>query len=114
MTFKNYKEDWEDDKISTKNKAHEGLLNDKYQHIFLYDEDVDEIRRPTHVEWSTTRPARYALITQLVRQNGQQGNDDDEADDLVSYFINDSLFDCIRAAPHPYSQQRRLLEHPED
>ena len=31
--FLNYKEDWEDEKIRTKNRAHEGLLNDKYQLI---------------------------------------------------------------------------------
>ena len=92
--FLNYKEDWEDEKISTKNRAHEGL-NDKYQYIYLYDPDTDEVRRIIHVEWSkANRPARYAVLTQLVNQ--KQG----EQEDVVSYHIKDSLNECIRAAPH--------------
>ena len=42
VDFLNYREDWEDDKIKTKNRAHEGLLNDKYQHIYLYDAEKNE------------------------------------------------------------------------
>lgn len=107
--FLNYKEDWEDEKIRTKNRAHEGLLNDKYQYVYLYDPDNDEVRRIIHVEWSTAnRPARYAVLTQLVNQ--QQG----EEEDVVSYHINDFLYECIRAAPHPHNQQRRLVDRIED
>lgn len=111
INFNNFKEDWEDDKINTKNKAHETLLNDKYQHIYLFDDDVGEIRRAVHVEWSTNRPTKYVVITQLVRRDGHDGIDDDE--DLVSYYINDSLFDCIRAAPRPFNQERKLIERTE-
>ena len=74
VNFKNFKEDWEDDKINTKNKAHESLLNGKYQHIFPHDEEEDEIRRAIHVEWSTTRPAKYVVITQLVHQDAEANN----------------------------------------
>ena len=103
--FLNYQEDWEDEKIRTKNRAHEGLLNDKYQHVYLFDSDTDEVRRIVHVEWCTTnRPARYALITQLINQQ-------DGEEDLVSYYINESLYECIRAAPVPYNQQRRLISN---
>jgi hypothetical protein len=108
ISFNNFKEDWEDDKINTKNKAHETLLNDKYQHIYLFDDDVGEIRRAVHVEWSTNRPTKYVVITQLVCRDGHDGIDDDE--DLVSYYINDSLFDCIRAAPRPFNPERKLIE----
>ena len=100
--------DLEDDKINTKDKAHETALNDKYQHIYLFDDDVGEIRRAVHVEWSTNRPTKYVVITQLVRRDGHDGIDNDE--DLVSYYINDSLVDCIRAAPHPFNQERKLIE----
>jgi len=87
------------------NRAHEGLLNDKYQHVYLFDSDTDEVRRIVHVEWCTTlRPARYALITQLMNQQ-------DGEEDLVSYHINESLYECIRAAPAPYNQQRRLISN---
>jgi hypothetical protein len=103
--FLNYQEDWEDEKIRTKNRAHESLLNDKYQHVYLFDSDTDEVRRIVHVEWCTTnRPARYALITQLINQQ-------DDEEDLVSYYINESLYECIRAAPAPYNQQRRLISN---
>ena len=107
VNFLNYQEDWEDEKIRTKNRAHEGLLNDKYQHVYLFDSDTDEVRRIEHVEWCTTlRPARYALITQLMNQQ-------DGEEDLVSYHyhINESLYECIRAVPAPYNQQRRLISN---
>ncbi len=108
VKFLNYQEDWEEDKIRTKNRAHESLLNDKYQHVYLYDSDTQETRRILHVEWSTAhRPAKYAVVTQFVH-----GIHENEEDDLVSYYINESLFDCIRAAPLPYNQQRRLIERP--
>ena len=113
ISFNNFREDWEDDKINTKNKAHEDLLNDKYQHIFLYDEEESETRRIIHVEWSTTRPAKYVVITKLVRQGGEANMDNDD-DDLVPYLINDELFKCVRAAPPPYNQERRLVERTED
>ena len=91
-----------------KNRAHESLLNDKYQHVYLYDSDTQETRRILHVEWSTAhRPAKYAVVTQFVH-----GIHENEEDDLVSYYINESLFDCIRAAPLPYNRQRRLIERP--
>ena len=83
-------------------------LSDKYQHVYLYDSDTQETRRILHVEWSTAhRPAKYAVVTQFVH-----GIHENEEDDLVSYYINESLFDCIRAAPLPYNQQRRLIERP--
>jgi hypothetical protein len=108
VRFLNYQEDWEEDKIRTKNRAHESLLNDKYQHVYLYDSDTQETRRIVHVEWSTAhRPAKYAVVTQFVH-----GIHENEEDDLVSYYINESLFDCIRAAPLPYNQQRKLIERP--
>jgi hypothetical protein len=66
-------------------------LNDKYQYVYLYGLDTDEVRRIIHVEWS------IAVLTQLVNQ--KQG----EEEDVVSYHINDSLYECIRAAPHPYT-----------
>ena len=113
ISFNNFREDWEDDKINTQNKAHEDLLNDKYQHVFLYDEEENETRRIIHVEWSTTRPAKYVVITKLVRQDGEASRDDDD-DDLVPYFINDELLKCVRAAPRPYNQERRLVERTED
>ena len=102
--FLNYKEDWEDEKIRTKNRAHEGLLNDKYQHVYLYDAENDELRRIVHVEWCTAhRPPRYAVVTQLVNPPG------DEDEDLMPYLINESLYECILSAPAPYNQQRRLI-----
>ena len=36
VTFLNYQEDLEKDKIRTKNRAHESLLNDMYQHVYFY------------------------------------------------------------------------------
>jgi hypothetical protein len=108
VKFLNFQEDWEEDKIRTKNRAHESLLNDKYQHVYLYDSDTKETRRIVHVEWSTAhRPAKYAVVTQFI-----QGEYENEEDDLVSYYINESLFDCIRAVPLPYNQQRSLIERP--
>ena len=88
----------------TKNRAHEGLLNDKYQHVYLYDAENDELRRIVHVEWCTAhRPPRYAVVTQLVNPPG------DEDEDLMPYLINESLYECILSAPAPYNQQRRLI-----
>ena len=104
VDFLNYREDWEDDKIKTKNRAYEGLLNRKYQHIYLYDAENNELRRVVHVEWCTAhRPARYAVVTQLVNQPDEE--------DLVPYLINESLYECFRAAPAPYNQQRRLVNN---
>ena len=40
-----------------------------------------------------------------------ESNDDE---DLMSFFINEELFNCIRAAPHPYNQERKLVERTED
>ena len=66
-----------------------------------------------HVEWSTAnRRARYAVLTQLVNQ--KQG----EEQDVVSYHINDSLNECIRAAPrhhtHIINSADWLIELAED
>ena len=56
-------------------------------------------------------PAKYVVITQLVRLEDQGDGADGEDDDLVSYHINDALFDCIRrAAPHPFIKERKLVE----
>jgi hypothetical protein len=110
--FKNFKELWEDEAIHTKNKAHEGLLNEKYKYIILFDKEENEIRRAVYVEWITTRPSRYAVITKLVvgLKKGVQANDNDDDANLVSYYIDDALFACIRAAPWPYNHERTLLD----
>ena len=57
-------EDWKEEKIRTKNRADESLLNDKYQRVYLYDSDTNKVRRIIHVERSTA--AIYAVINQLV------------------------------------------------
>jgi len=56
----------------------------------------------------TAQSSMLSLLKQLVRREGHNGIDDDK--DLVSYVINDALFDCIRAAPHPFNQERKLIE----
>ena len=53
------------------------------------------------------RPAKRAVVTQFVH-----GIRESEEDDLASYYVDESLFDRIRAAPLPYNQQRRLIERP--
>ena len=97
VNFLNYKETWEDKKIGTKNRVHESLLNDKwYQHVYLYDSEYSELRRIVHAEWCTVhRPAR--------------NEQDPKEEDLVSYYINENLYECIQAAPAPYNQQRKLI-----
>ena len=42
--------------------------------------------------------------------NQQQG----EEEDVVSYHINDFLYECIRAASHPHNQQRRMVDRIEN
>ena len=57
-------------------------------------------------------PSMHVIITQLVRLECQGGGADGDLD-LLSYHINDALFDCIRAAPHPFIKERKLVErHP--
>jgi hypothetical protein len=98
VNFLIYKEDWLAEKIRTNNRAHESLLKDKYQHVYLYDSDIN-----FHVEWSTfNHTPIYAVIPQL-----DDGDSDDE--DLVSYHINENLYKRIQVAPAPYNQQRRLI-----
>ena len=104
IKFMNYKEDWELSTIQTKNAANEMKLNDKYQHVYIYDADTDEIRRIVHCEWSTAnRPCRYTVVAQFIskRSGDTEANGEDE---FVSYFINDELYMCIRAAPVVYNR----------
>ena len=52
--FMNYKKDWELFTIQTKNEENEMRINDKYQHVYTYDADTDEIRRIVHCKWLLT------------------------------------------------------------
>ena len=61
--------------------------------------------------WLAPPPAKYVVTTKLVRQDGDANMDDD---DLVPYLINDELLKCVRAAPPPCNQERRLVERTED
>lgn len=88
----NYKEDWELPAIQTKNAANEMMLNDKYQHVYLYDAYTDEVRRIVHCEGSTAnRPCRYTVVAQFISKTSGDAEASDE-DEFVSYFINDELY----------------------
>ena len=85
-------------------------LNDKYQHVYMYDADADEIRRIVHCEWSTTnRPCQYAVVAQFIAKESGDTEASDE-DKFVSYFINDELYVCIRAAPEVYNGEFNIVE----
>jgi hypothetical protein len=54
-------------KMVPKDAANEMKLDDKYQHVYIYDADMDEIRRIVHCEWSTAnRPCRYTVVAQFI------------------------------------------------
>ena len=61
--------------------------------MYLFDEG--ELRRVSDVIWSTTRPAKYQVVTEFIEliDNEIGGEDDD-----VNYLINDEFHKCIRAA----------------
>ena len=110
LQFKNYIEEWEADRI--------GLKNDKYMHMYLYDEG--EVRRVVDIVWATTsRPAKYQVVTQFI----ETINADDliNADqDNVNYLINAELHQCInikaaRDIPNkPYNFEVELVSAEED
>ena len=79
--------EWEEESIVTKNVAHERKLNDKYQHIYFFDEDANELRRILQVEWQRGRNASHFVITQLVADTY------DEHD--IPYIINIELHAMI-------------------
>ena len=60
ISFNNFKEDGEDDKINTMKKAHEPLLNDKYQ-LNLFDDDIGEIRRGSCSRRVANKPPHQVL-----------------------------------------------------
>ena len=65
--FMSSKEDWELQTIQTKNAANEMRKNDKYQHVYIYDADTDEIRRIVHCEWSAAnRPCQFTVVLQFI------------------------------------------------
>ena len=90
--------------MQTKNAAYEMRLNDKYQHIYMYDADTDEIRRIAHCEWSTAnRPCQYTVVAQFIATKSGDTEASDEGQ-LVFYFINDEIYIiCIRGAPAVYN-----------
>ena len=97
--------------IQTKNAANEMRLNDKYQLIYLYDADTDEIRRIVHCEWlKANRPYRYTVVAQFIAKKSEDTDAGDEDEEYVSYFINDELYNCIRAAPAVYNREFNLVE----
>jgi hypothetical protein len=91
--FMNYKEGWKFVTIQTKNAANEIMLNDKYQHIYIYDADTDEIKRVVNCEWSTAnRPCRYTVIAQFIAKKSEDIDARDKDEEYVSYFSNDELY----------------------
>ena len=101
VDFKNFIENWEEESIVTKNAVHERKLNDKYQHIYFFDADVDELRRIFHVEWQRGRNASHVAITQLVA-NAIDVND-------IPYVINNELHKMKKNAPAPHNCERTLI-----
>ena len=85
-------------------------MNDKYQHVHIYDADNDEIRRIVNCERSTaSRPCRYTVVAQFIAKRSGDTEADGE-DEFVSYFINDELYMCIIAAPALYIES--LIQYP--
>ena len=73
-------------------EANEIRLNDKYQYVYFYDAETDEIRRIVHCKWSTaSRLCRYTVVAQFIskRSGDTEAHDEDE---FVSYFINEELY----------------------
>ena len=54
-----------------------------------------EVRRVSDVIWSTTRPAKYQVVTEFIEMIDAD-RDGDEED--INYLINDELHKCISAA----------------
>jgi hypothetical protein len=93
LHFKNFVKEWETERINLKNDKCKSSLSKKYMYMYLYDEG--EVRRVSDVIWSTTRPAKYQVVTQFIEMIDAD-RDGDEED--INYLINDELHKCIRAA----------------
>ena len=93
LQFKNYLEEWEAERIGLKNDKCLYSLLEKYMHIYLYDEG--EVRRVVDVVWSTSRPAKYQVVTQFIEMINVDKDGDEEE---INYLINPELHQCIKAA----------------
>ncbi len=93
LYFKKFIEEWETERINLKNDKCKSSLLEKYMYMYLYDEG--EVRRVSDVIWSTTRPAKYQVVTEFIEMIDAD-RDGDEED--INYLINDELHKCISAA----------------
>ena len=108
VRFLNFLEPWERDAISTKNKAHEDLLLNKYQHVYFFDDEHNEIRRVAQIEWKARvgrsgADSQYTCLSILVKRTDENNEEITDADD-ETYFINDQFHEMIKAAPTPYNE----------
>ena len=103
VRFRNFLEPWEAEAKCTKNKAYKDSLLNKYQHVYLLDQEANEIRRIAQIEWKTRQrgvidEAQYTCLTILVKRLDDEDREITDNED-ETYMINDSLFDMIKAAP---------------
>ena len=72
VRFLNFLEPWEVETMCTKNKGHEDKLLDKYQHVYLFDQAENDIRRIAQIEWKTRQrnigaEVQHTCLTILVK-----------------------------------------------
>ena len=56
------------------------------------------------------RPCRYTVVAQFISKRSGNTEADNE-DEFVSYFINEELYMCIRAAPAVYNGEFDIVEN---
>jgi hypothetical protein len=62
--------------------------------------------------WSTAnRPCRYTVIARFIAKKSEYTDANYKDEEYVSYFINDELYNCIKAAPAVNNREFDLVEY---
>jgi hypothetical protein len=78
-----------------------------------YNLDENENWRVVDVEWATRTGLQSLLLLRrlLYLLHIPDAAGENESDDgLVSYAINNELYCCFKAAPHPYNSEFEFVE----
>ena len=91
----------------------EDLLFNKYQHVYLFDDEHKEIRQVAQIEWKARvgrsgADSQYTCLSILVKRTDENNEEIIDADD-ETYFINGQFHKMIKAAPTPITKTYFLL-----
>jgi len=120
IKFKCFEEGWEQEARTKKLSANEFRLLQKYKGVRFFDEEEEQIYEiwSNNLEWQkrinkdSTTPC-YVVLAKPLGEDDDEGPDNDDLE-LVSYRINEALYDMIKDLRSDHPEGFQIEEEEEE